>query len=237
MNNICMKKLIFLEIVVASFLFLGCGRQVQGPDKQFAGSLGGAISGAGSGAVTGFQLGSAAGPAAAVGAGIGAVAGGIQGAGDDLLEEKSIRLSQEMKGQREESMVQRILTEHYRRRMALHPGRDIYPSDFFFTGDGATITEQGDLLLKALANLNKNKRPWSRIAVAAYQRSNDENASFARLLARKRSVVVGDKLVRYGIEPRRIETRAVVIFAPVLIDPDDNPERYNQAIEFISLDK
>jgi len=39
------------------------------------------------------------------------------------------------------------------------------------------------------------------------------------------------------VEPRRLETRAVVVDAPVLIDPNDNPTRYNQAIEIIPVDK
>jgi hypothetical protein len=44
-------------------------------------------------------------------------------------------------------------------------------------------------------------------------------------------------MVRAGIEPRRLETRVIVVDAPVLIDPFDSPTRYNQAIEIIPIDK
>ena len=85
--------------------------------------------------------------------------------------------------------------------------------------------------------LNKDRFAWSRLVVAAYVRSNDKNANFAKHLASERCRALGDALVRAGIEPRRLETRAVVIPAPVLLDPSDDPMRYNQAVEIMALDR
>ena len=75
------------------------------------------------------------------------------------------------------------------------------------------------------------------LAIAAYVRTNDPQTVYARQMAQERCRQIGDNFVRAGLEPRRLESRAVVTPAPVLLDPQDDPARYNQAIEIIPLDR
>jgi hypothetical protein len=79
--------------------------------------------------------------------------------------------------------------------------------------------------------------PWSRLVVASYVKSVDENSTYAKYLSSRRAVSIGDALVHGGIEPRRIETRPVVLNAPIVLDPESAPTRYSQAIEFIAVDR
>ena len=240
-------KTVFIRTVtktLAASVFLasiGCGSPntppIPGPDKQGGGMLSGMVTGAGAGAVTGFQLSAATGPGAAVGAGFGAVAGSIQGAVQDSIEEENIRLAREISKERTIARVHQIVQDHYKRRIQLHPSRDIFPADLFFNGDESTLRPQAIALVKEIASLNKNRMSWSRLVIAAYVKSNDEDAEFPKTLAEKRAREIGDYFVRNGIEPRRIEARAVVIPAPLVIDPLDHPARYNQAIELIPLDR
>jgi outer membrane protein OmpA-like peptidoglycan-associated protein len=60
---------------------------------------------------------------------------------------------------------------------------------------------------------------------------------YVRHLTNRRAREIVNELVKAGIEPRRLETRSVIVDAPVVIDPKDNPTRYNQAIELIPVDK
>ena len=208
-----------------------------GPDKQFAGTLEGAITGAGAGAVTGFQVSAAAGPGAAIGAGMGALAGGVEGLAQDRAEDRLIELSAQTKKEREKSYAQEMLTEHFKKRAELHPSRDIYPADWFFCGDEVKLRAEADEIVRELANLHKQHRSWSRLVVAAYVKSVDAESTFARHLAESRSRTLVNYLVRAGLEPRRLQTRAVIIQQPLVIDPYDRADRYNQAIEIIALDR
>ena len=194
---------------------VGCATKASpGPDKAVIGTFEGAATGAGAGAITGFQLSSVTGPGVAVGAGFGAVAGGIQGLIQDKNEEHDLKLAAELKKERERAYVHAILEEHYKRRLELHPTRDIYPADLFCLGDQANLKKESHALVEEIARLNKERFPWSR--------SRD----------------IADNLVRGGLEPRRLVTRSVIIDSPLLVDPlDQDAGRYNQAIEIIPIDR
>jgi outer membrane protein OmpA-like peptidoglycan-associated protein len=207
------------------------------PDKYVKGLGMGAMQGAGSGAITGFQLGVGSGPGALVGAGIGALTGGIQGLVLDDIEKHYALLSHELADEKERLSALTTLKEHYKRRIELHPQRDIFPADFFFDTEDLKISKKGISILKELYCISAKKYPWSRYLIAVYVRSNDRDSYFAKKLAEERAKSLSNTLVRIGIQPRRIVTRAVIVDNPVLIDPYDNQSRYNQAIEFASLDK
>jgi len=217
----------------------GCSRQpVYGPDKMFSGTTVGAMEGAGAGAVMGFQMGVATGPGAAIGAGFGAAAGAIHGAMRDSTEELEIETSKALALESRRSHAQQILADHYRRRMAVHPSRDIYPADLFFDGDSANVCVRGAGVLEEIARLNKQRLPYSRLIVAAYAKSvGGEDSSYIQHLTDKRSRAVVNQLIKAGIEPRRLETRSVIMDAPLVIDPQSDPTRFNQAIELIPIDK
>jgi len=227
----------FVLNILLLLLISACAGPTQGPDKQFAGALEGAASSAGAGAVYGFQVGAGSGVGAAVGAGVGAVAGTIQGIAQDQLEEDLLKLSAETRVERDRAMAQQIIAENYKRRLELHPTRDLYPADLFFTEDGTKLSDLGFLLLAELARMDKNRLPWSRFAVVSYVRSNDKESVFGRYLAEKRALAIGDFLSQRGFNPRRIVARGVIMDSPILLDPKDAPERYNQAIEFVPLDR
>ena len=230
-----MRYFVLLSVIIS--LSACSTKPYPGPDKQGAGEISGAATGAGAGAVTGFQLGVGAGPGAFVGAGLGAVAGGIQGFANDQQEENLLSLSAQTHRERETAMVHEVLNDHYRRRMELHPTRDIFPADLFFDGDNVRLRPEARALVKALAHMNKERLPWSRLAVTSYVRASDNKSFFAKHLAEKRAREICDYMIRGGLEPRRLVPRAVIIEAPVLIDPDDAPGRYNQAVELIPLDR
>ncbi len=216
---------------------LGCAPATPGPDKQFAGTLQGAATGAGAGAVTGFQVGAMTGPAAAIGAGFGAVAGGIQGAIQDDSEMKMLELAAQTREQREVAWAQEILNDQYKRRLELHPSREIYPADLFFFGDQPRIKRSAEPVIRELARMNRQRLPWSRLVIASYVRSSGDESPYSRELAERRAREIINHLVHAGLEPRRLVARGVVVDGPILIDPNDDPLRYNQAIEIIALDK
>lgn len=220
-----------------SFFTVSCAPSQPGPDRQFEGMASGIALGAGSGAVTGFQVSAATGPGAAVGAGFGAIAGAIGGAVRDSEEDRIAALSSATQKERERSSVHQILQDHYQKRIELHPTRDIYPADLFFVGDETRLCKMGKALVNEIAILNQQRMPSSRLALAVYVKSNDPNSDFARYLAEERARSFADQLERGGINPRRIETRPMIVDAPVLIDPLDDPGRYSQAIELILMDK
>ena len=231
------KRLVLPALFLAS---LGCSHSatpVPGPDKQFSGTAQGALTGAGAGAATGFQVAAGTGPGALVGAGLGAIAGGIQGVMEDSAEESMLGIQSQTAAERQRAEVQGILQEHFKKRLKLHPTRDIYPADLFFQGDASKISRKGEAIVQELALMNKNRLPWSRLVVATYVKSAGETNSFAEHLAKRRAIQLGDAFIKYGIEPRRIETRPIIMSAPVLIDPDERPSRYNQAVEFIAVDQ
>ena len=216
----------------------GCSRQpVPGPDKVFAEQALGALEGAGAGALTGAQLTAGAGPGAAVGAGFGALFGAIHGFAEDEAEEMELRTAEEVRRQRGRTVAQDTLTEQYKRRLELHPAREIYPADIFFQGDSSKMCPSGVELVRELVRLNKRRLPYSRLVVATYAKASSPESGFAQYLTERRAREFVNQLVRAGMQPRRLETRAVIVDAPILIDPLDNPTRYNQAIEIIPVDR
>ncbi len=234
----CFKRgMGFIGLVLVGVYVGACAPATPGPDKQFAGTLEGAALGAGSGAITGFHVAAASGPGAAIGAGFGAVVGGIQGLMADQEEEAMLALAAANRGERARALVHEILSEHYQRRLELHPTRDIYPADLFFDGDEVELKPGAIALIDEIARLNKRRLAWSRLVVASYAKSTSPDSEFGRHLTERRSQAIGDQLVRSGIEPRRVVTRAVLIDEPVLIDPNDKSSRYNQAIEIIPVDR
>lgn len=225
-----------LQALACTLFLFACAGPTPGPDKQFEGTLRGAASGAGAGAVTGLHIGAGTGPGALVGAGLGAVAGGISGYGRDRVEDEMLAISARTRAARQVGYAHEVLGEHFKRRMELHPTRDIFPADIFFYGDEYRLRSDAKGLVREIVRLNKNRLPWSRLAVTAYVRSTDPKSPYAKDLARKRAKAIGNMMVRSGIEPRRVIAQAVVIDEPLVIDPHDDPERYNQAVELIPLD-
>lgn len=228
-----------LLVGVPAMLAAGChpSPPSPGPDKQFSSGLRSAVTGAGAGAVTGFQLGSGTGPGALVGAGFGMLAGGVQGYFEDLNDENLLALRHETDEARAISHAQELLNEHYRRRLELHPARDIFPADWFFCGDSVKLRPGADILVREIALMNRQRLPWSRLAVTVYAKSADPESDYGRFLTRERAEALTNQFVISGLEPRRIEARGMLIDAPILIDPFDDPLRYNQAIELIPLDR
>ena len=229
-----MKKLLLISSII---IFTSCTAYHKDSDKQGAGVLSGVVLGAGSGAVTGLHLGAGAGPGAAVGMGFGAIAGGIKGALQDAVEEDMRELRERARYEKEVAYAHELLTEHYERRINYHPSRDIYPADWFFEGDSSELKPSARVLVEEIARLNKKRFPWSRLVVTTYIKTVDEDNNYSQHLALQRSRELGNHFVKYGIEPRRVETRSVLVDAPVLIVPDEDPKRYSQAVELIPVDR
>ena len=229
-------RLLFSTVVVAGVV--GCtGGAYPGPDKQGAGMVSGAVTGAGVGAVTAAQVSAVTGPGALIGAGFGAVAGGVKGAMLDRVEEQQLRLKAESRREREVARAHRILNEHYERRLELHPMRDIYPADLFFSEDKSHLKRDAYALVSEIGKLNKERFPWSRLAIITYIKTREKDSDYALELANNRSKVLGDHFTRLGFNPRRLITKGVLVDAPVLVDPEDKAERYSQAIEIKPLDR
>ena len=232
-----MKKV----LIIVSMCLLGACRYSPGPDKQGGGMIQGAATGAITGATTAVQFTSPTGPGAAVGAGIGAVAGALQGAAADAMEEEQERLGLLIKEEKNLSHAHALLAEHYQRRLELHPTRDIYPADYFFFGDETKLRQEARALVDEIARLNINRLPWSRLVITSYVRvkSKDkkEATEYAYYLGEKRVKALANQLIHSGVEPRRIESRSMVIEAPILLDPHDDPLRYNQAVEITPVDR
>lgn len=233
----CRLVFLFVGPVLLILGLSGCAANVAGPDKQFVGSAQGAIVGAGAGAVTGAQVSAATGPGAAIGAGLGAVVGGVKGYLVDLDEERIMKAAAEIRRERQRAIVHEILHDHYNRRLELHPTRDIYPADLFFFGDQAKLRPCARMLLREISVMNKERMPSSRLAVVAYNMSSDSEVVYGKELAERRARAIVNAMVEYGIEPRRMEARAVLMEEPLLIDPNDHPDRYRQAIELLPLDR
>lgn len=225
-------------LYISLFLLTGCFHELYpGPDKRFLSMSSGAITGAGAGAVAGFHLSSATGPGALVGAGFGAVAGSLHGFVHDLHEETLLTLQSETRRERQVARAHELLAEHYKRRMELHPTRDIFPADLFFEADEAKLRPEACPLVEELARLNKNRFPWSRLVIANYIRTSDPRSTYAEHLAIERVKELSNHFVKAGIEPRRITTRAVIVPDVILVDPADRSDRYAQAIELIPIDR
>lgn len=240
-----------LLVCLAGGMLVGCSNKpIAGPDRQGAGALQGAASGALTGASIGVQAGAAAGPAGALGAGLGAIAGAIQGASLDAVEDRQIQVSRMLETEEARTRVQQILTRHYGDRARLHPGRDLFAADIFFKGDESRLSDTGKHLIDEIAKLNKERMPWSRLVVASYvkgegrdKRSEEAEGgrpsrdSWSLKLAERRAEQIVNRLIKGGLEPRRLLARGVIVDAPVLIEPESLPGRYNQALEFIMVDR
>lgn len=148
-----------------------------------------------------------------------------------------LNLAAQTRDQRKIAWAQEILSDQYKRRLELHPAREIYPADLFFFGDEAKLKRNAEPLMRELARMNKQRVPWSRLVVASYTRAQGGKSDYARELAERRARELINHLVHFGLEPRRLVARGVVVDAPILIDPNDDPLRYNQAIEIIAMDK
>lgn len=221
-----------------AFVLIGCtGKVVRGPDKSGLAMARGAAIGAGTGAVTGFHVAAASGPGVAIGAGLGAVAGAVNGAFSDLEESEVAKLKQEIEDEQERASTHHLLAEQMERRLRMHPTREIYPADIFFEGDEVTLSKQGHSIVKELSRINKTRKPWSRIIVAAYVKATDPESNYAKHLSEKRARNIGDDLIRSGIEAHRVLTRAVVLDQPILVDPQDESDRFSQSVEIILIDK
>ena len=161
--------------------------------------------------------------------------GFFQGLGLDIIENDELEKEEEIAKLREKAWAQGILSEHYERRIAMHPDRDIFPADLFFNEDKSTLKPEAYSLVSEIAGLQKNRKPWSRILVAVYNKS-PESSEYSEFLSRKRARSVAQEMIRSGLEARRIICKGVAIDAPVLIDPEDRQDRYSQAVEIIALD-
>ena len=209
---------------------------VPGPDKQAVGTVGGIAVGAVAGGVIEHQFYGTVNSGAWIGAAFGAVYGLFSGLGVDLLEEDQIRRFEELQRARELAWVQEVLAEHYARRLELHPNRDIFPADWFFESDHSELRPESIILAQEIGRLAQKRAPWSRLVIAAYVSTPNPDSSYAQYLTKKRAEEIAVQFVRAGVEPRRVLTEALTMKDPVLVDPDDHPDRYRQAIEIIAID-
>ncbi|HMO02345.1 MAG TPA: hypothetical protein PKD37_06175 [Oligoflexia bacterium] len=232
-----MSKLFTIFLAFSGLLIACAPTPHRGPDKTFESELSRAALAAGAGAVTGFHLGVGAGPGAAVGAGLGAVAGAFHGFFRDRMEDRMALLMRETEHERRRAIAQEILSEQMKRRVEIHPTREIYPADIFFVGDSIKLRPEGKYVVAEMARLYKERLPWSRLVIAVYTKTLDEQSGYARFLAEGRCKEIILYLVKNGIEPHRLESRPMTIPAAVLVDPLDYPDRYNAAIEIIPVDR
>lgn len=233
------RAIIVIALLASSSCVPASSSQLEpqpGPDKQGAGFVQGALTGAGSGAIYGAQVSAGSGPGALVGAGMGALWGMGSGLGLDLVEEGTLKQQKELQCARNKAWVQEVLAEHYARRLELHPNRDIFPADLFFQRDSFKLKGNGQLLARELAVLTKQRMPWSRIVIASYVTARSAESTYAEFISRKRAEELATEFIHQGVEPRRVLVQPRTLSGPILIDPDDNPERYNQAIEILALD-
>lgn len=238
--TIKISKLLKPLLVISLLTVSSCtstSEPIPGPDKQGSGLLTGALLGAGSGMITGAQLGAATGPGALIGAAFGAAWGSVSGFGIDLIEEEEIRLIKDIDRLHEEVWAQHSLVSHYERKKDLYPGRDIFPSDEFFNGDGVTLSHGGALIIKALAKRYASLSASSRVQITSYQTVHDTESGFANYLGSRRTQALALEFSSSGLNPRRLVLRSVRLSSPLVIDPYDAPERYSQAVEFSLIDR
>ena len=204
----------------------------------------GVASGAGAGAIAGFQMAAGSGPGAVVGAGFGAVAGSIQGLAQDSAEDQVMALANQTQSERERAVAHEVLQDHYSRRMAFFPSRDIFPADIFFAADSAKLRPSAEPLVAELARINKTRLPYSRLIIQVYTKAREvgpdgkpQPSEFARYISETRAREIVNHMITYGIAPRRLVARGVIVGAPIVVDPNDDPLRYAQAVEIIPVDR
>lgn len=231
-------------LAIIALLVGACSPKVVHPrteksDMQELEGLRGALTGGISGAITGAQLSGATGPGALIGASLGAVSGSIRGAGLDTIERSLLmnrELLSELKGT---TIAQDFLKDHFRKRIELHPGYDLYPADVFFEPASGKLSPLGLAIATEIAKINEHRKDWSRLGVISYvvgHKKQNENTVFSYDLTNKRALAIANQFIRSGIEGRRVLAIGKVVEKPVLVDPIDTPTRYAQAIEIRLLD-
>jgi outer membrane protein OmpA-like peptidoglycan-associated protein len=165
------------------------------------------------------------------------LAGGVRGAVQDAQEEEELRLARVVKQAERRSMAQHVIAEFYNKRLQWHPGRDLYPADVFFEEDKIVLSDNGKAVVDEFGIMNKERFPWSRFGVVVYVKSNQKDSSYAKYIADHRALGIANRLIRAGLEPRRVEAHGVAVSQEVFRDPDEIGQRYAQAVEFIPLDK
>ena len=210
---------------------------VSGPDKEIQGTLLGAGLGAGAGAAAAHTLTNAAGPEGAmIGMGFGAFYGWLTGLSHDLIEENQLYRTDQKKVLQDVAWAQDLLTQHYQRRLELHPSRDIFPADWFFDGDSSELRPEAEVLVNQIAHMTRKRMPWSRIVIASYSTSSSPDSQYSTFINKRRASSIARGFITSGVEPRRVFTKSITMPNPVLLDPYDDPFRYRQAIEIIPLD-
>lgn len=236
-----MNKNIHISLIISLLAFASCTpffeHPVPGPDKSALGLATGAALGTGAGAAAAHHLTHAAGPEGAlIGLGFGSIYGLVSGFSHDLIEENQLYRLDQQQVLRDMIWAQDLLSQHYQRRIELHPSRDIFPADWFFDGDSSDLKPQAEVLVNQIASLTQQRMPWSRIVIASYSTSVDPESTYSKYINRRRAAKIARGFVVSGVEPRRIFTKSITMPDPVLVDPHDDPARYKQAIEIIPLD-
>ncbi len=238
--NISPRRVKICFLFLLTFVFLhSCSsstKPVSGPDKQGLGLITGGLLGAGSGMITGAQLSAPSGPGVVIGAAFGAVWGSLHGLGMDLLEEEELRLLYEVDRLQEDIWVQNVLISHYERKTEIHPERDIFPADEFFVGDNVNISAGGKLIARAIAKRYMLQSSSSRVLITSYQTSHGKDSFYSSYLGKRRAQAIAREFVIAGLEPRRFVLKSVHLRSPLVYDPYDSPNRYDQAVEFSLLD-
>ncbi len=210
---------------------------VTGPDKEIQGTVLGAGLGAGAGAAAAHTLTNAAGPEGAlIGMGFGAFYGWLTGLSHDLIEENQLYRKDQEQVLKDVAWAQDLLTQHYQRRLELHPSRDIFPADWFFDGDSSELRPEAEILVNQIAHMTRKRMPWSRIVIASYSTSSSPDSEYSTFINKRRASSIARGFITSGVEPRRVFTKSITRPDPVLLDPYDDPFRYRQAIEIIPLD-
>lgn len=230
------EKVLLLLILLFSSCAPFTSDPVPGPDKQAVGTYGGAALGAVAGGAIEKQIYGSITDGSFIGAALGGIYGLFSGLGVDLLEEDQLRRSVELQRAKEMIWAQRALSEHYARRLELHPTRDIFPADWFFQGDQSELCAEGKILAQEIGRLSQQRTPWSRLVITAYVTSSHEDSNYAQFLTKRRAEEIATQFVKVGVEPRRVLTETMILSQPILVDPEDHPDRYRQAIEIVVID-
>jgi outer membrane protein OmpA-like peptidoglycan-associated protein len=161
----------------------------------------------------------------------------VRGAVQDAQEEEELRLARAIEQAEQRSAAQHLIAEYYNKRIQWHPARDLFPADVFFEEDKVVLSDSGKAIVDELGIMNKERFPWSRFGVVVYVKSNRKDSTYATYIAEHRALEIVNRLIRAGLEPRRVEAHGKIVSEEVFRDPDEVGQRYAQAVEFIPLDK